>query len=60
MSAYGSLIKDLEEAMACASAERRTETLSRVTDLFIAAAGQYSDDQIALFDDVIGKLAAEI
>jgi uncharacterized protein (DUF2336 family) len=60
MTAYGSLIKDLEEAMECASAERRTETLARVTDLFIAAAGQYSDDQIALFDDVIGRLAAEI
>lgn len=60
MTAYGSLIKELEDAISCTTAQRRTETLSRVTDLFIAAAGQYSDDQIALFDDVIGKLAAEI
>jgi uncharacterized protein (DUF2336 family) len=60
MTGYGSLIREIEDAMASASSERCAETLSRVTDLFIAAAGQYSDDQIALFDDVIGRLAAEI
>ena len=60
MTGYGSLIKELEEAITCSNAERRAETLSRVTDLFITGAGQYSDDQIALFDDVIGRLAVEI
>jgi uncharacterized protein (DUF2336 family) len=60
MTVYGSLIKELEDAISCTSADRRAETLSRVTDLFISAAGQYSDDQISLFDDVIGRLAAEI
>jgi len=60
MTAYGTLIKELEEAIGCVDVDRRTETLSRVTDLFITGAGQYSDDQIALFDDVIGRLAAEI
>ncbi len=60
MTPYGSLIKELEEAISCTNADRRAETLSRVTDLFITGAGQYSDDQIALFDDVIGRLAAEI
>jgi uncharacterized protein (DUF2336 family) len=60
MTTHGTLIKDLEDAIACADADRRSETLSRVADLFITGAGQYSDDQIALFDDVIGRLAAEI
>ncbi|MGA2129495.1 MAG: hypothetical protein ABSG76_25470, partial [Xanthobacteraceae bacterium] len=60
MTAYGTLIKELEDAIGCADVDRRIETLSRVTDLFITGAGQYSDDQIALFDDVIGRLAAEI
>ncbi len=60
MAAYGSLINDLENAIASGSAERRTQTLWRITDLFITGAGQYSQEQVALFDEVISRLAAEI
>jgi uncharacterized protein (DUF2336 family) len=39
---------------------RRVETLRRVTDLFVSGAVDYSDDQIALFDDVFQCLIDRI
>src|SRR5262249_37269292 len=56
----GSLIEDLEEAIARASSERRDEALRQVPNLFISGAGRYSEDQIGLFDEVIGRLASVI
>ena len=56
----GSLIEELEGAIALASSERRDEALWQVTNLFISGAGRYSEDQIGLFDDVIGRLASVI
>jgi uncharacterized protein (DUF2336 family) len=55
-----SLIADLEEAISSGTQSRRLETLRRVTDLFLNGARVYSEDQVALFDDVIGRLAADI
>jgi uncharacterized protein (DUF2336 family) len=55
-----SLIEELEDAIASGSVEKRLKSLWRVVDLFEDGAGRYSDEQVALFDDVIGKLAAEI
>ena len=55
-----SLIADLEEAIGSGTQSRRLETLRRVTDLFMSGAPSYSEDQVALFDDVIGRLAADI
>lgn len=60
MNTYGSLISELEDAISRGSVERRLETLWHVTDLFILGSETYADDQTALFDDVIGRLAAEI
>jgi uncharacterized protein (DUF2336 family) len=60
MTAQTSIIQELDEAMTQGSAERRAETLRRVSDLFVSGAMHYTDQQIALFDDVIGRLAAEI
>jgi uncharacterized protein (DUF2336 family) len=54
------LINEVENAIATGSVERRNTALRRVTDLFLVGAEQYSDDEIALFDDVIIRLAAEI
>ena len=54
------LINDVENAIATGSVERRNTALRRVTDLFLVGSEQYSDDEIALFDDVIIRLAAEI
>jgi uncharacterized protein (DUF2336 family) len=60
MNASGSLIGELESAIASGTVERRVASLWHITDLFIAGASQYSDDQVALFDDVIARLAAQI
>jgi uncharacterized protein (DUF2336 family) len=54
------LINEVENAISTGSIERRSAALRRVTDLFIVGAEQYSDDEIALFDDVITRLAMEI
>ncbi len=55
-----SFMADVEAAIQHGSGARRAEMLRRVTDLFIGHCPQYSDDEIALFDDVISLLAAEI
>jgi hypothetical protein len=55
-----SLIDDLETALRGRSTERRTEVLRRVADLFLGRAGEFSEDQILLFDDVIGHLIVHI
>lgn len=55
-----SFMSDVEAAIQHGSGARRAEMLRRVTDLFIGHCPQYSDDEIALFDDVIGLLAGEI
>jgi uncharacterized protein (DUF2336 family) len=54
------LVNEVENAVTTGSAERRHAALRSVTDLFIMGSQQYSDDEIALFDDVIIRLAAEI
>ena len=54
-----SMMSDLENAVASHSAERRNETLRQVTDLFVGGAPQYSEEQVALFDGVIGRLAQD-
>jgi uncharacterized protein (DUF2336 family) len=55
-----SLIIELEEAVHSRSAERRVETLRRVTDLFLGEADRLNDEQISVFDDVLGKLIHRI
>lgn len=55
-----SLIAEIEEAVQRGSADRRAETLRSVTDLFLNAASRLNDDQVALFDDVIGHLIDQI
>ena len=50
------LLDELESAISSGNAGRRSDILARVTDLFISGANRYSDDQIALFDDVMGRL----
>jgi uncharacterized protein (DUF2336 family) len=54
-----SLIDELNAALASGEHERR-RILERVADLFAAGARGYSTEQIALFDDVLQKLCADI
>jgi len=51
------LAEELEVVVASGSAARRSDILSRVTDLFIHDAARYSPDQVRLFGDVMARLA---
>jgi uncharacterized protein (DUF2336 family) len=55
-----SLLVELETTFADGSVDRHVEILRRVTDLFMASASQYSDEQVGLFDGVIMRLADKI
>jgi uncharacterized protein (DUF2336 family) len=52
-----SLAEELEAVVASDSVSRRSDILSRVTDLFIYDAARYSPDQVRLFGDVMVRLA---
>jgi uncharacterized protein (DUF2336 family) len=60
MTAQQNLIEELEQAFAHKDIRQRAETLRRVTDLFAAGSGRFSGEQIALFDEVMGRLVEEI
>lgn len=60
MTAAASLIDDLERSLETGTSEQRQKALLRVTDLFVVGANRYTEEQIGLFDEVIGKLAADI
>ena len=47
---------EVEAAIAAGSFERCAETTARVTALFLASAGSFSDDQVELFRDVFERL----
>jgi len=55
-----SLIGDLEAAIASGSKDKRLDALRRVTDLFVADADRFTDQQIDVFDDVLGHLIKRI
>src|SRR3954467_412595 len=54
------LLDELQTALAHGTVARRVETLRRVTDLFLNGAVDYSDEQIALFEDVFHCLMRHI
>ena len=60
MAVPASLLPELEEVVQYGSAEKRAQTLRRITSLFLDGAAGFSDDHVALFDDVIGYLIEEI
>ncbi len=51
-----SLLEELETALSASSFDRRSQILTSVTDLFINGAPHFSEEQIALFDDVMLRL----
>ena len=51
-----SLIVELDAALSKASDSQHLTILRRVTDLFLDGSKAFSDDQVAIFDDVIGRL----
>jgi uncharacterized protein (DUF2336 family) len=60
MNAQENLIDQLEQAFAHQDIRHRAETLRRVTDLFMTGSGRYSDEQVALFDEVMSRLVEAI
>lgn len=60
MGAPASLLPELEDVVQHGSAEKRAETLRRITGLFLDGAPAFNDNHVALFDDVIGYLIEEI
>jgi uncharacterized protein (DUF2336 family) len=60
MNAPLGFMDEIGAAVAHGSRERRTAMLRHVADLFAANAEHYGDTEIALFDDVIDLLTAEI
>jgi uncharacterized protein (DUF2336 family) len=60
MGAPASLLPELEDVVQHGSAEKRAETLRRITALFLDGAPKFNNDHVALFDDVIGCLIVEI
>ena len=55
-----SLIGELEAAIQSGSKDKRVDTLRRITDLFVADADRFNDQQIGVFDDVLGHLIKRI
>jgi uncharacterized protein (DUF2336 family) len=54
------LLDELEAALSSGTNTRRIEMLMRITDLFLGGASRYSEEQIGVFDDVMGRLVGMI
>jgi uncharacterized protein (DUF2336 family) len=59
-NAASSIVDEIETAINAGSAEKRLETIKRVTDLFLASAGSFDSEQIKLFDVVLERLVKTI
>jgi uncharacterized protein (DUF2336 family) len=55
-----SIVNEVETALSTGSAEKRLETIKRVTDLFLSSAGTFNGEQIELFDKVLERLIKTI
>ena len=60
MNPRESLIDQLEGVLASNDLSRRAQVLRSVTDLFVHGSGRFTDDQIDLFDEVMGRLIENI
>jgi uncharacterized protein (DUF2336 family) len=60
LNAELSIFDEVEAAINMGSAEKRLETIKRVTDLFLSSAGSFNAEQIELFDNVLERLVKTI
>lgn len=60
MSEYQRLIDELDRTLPFSDAERRIQLLQRISDLFVAGSSHFADQHVALFDDVLLRLTADI
>src|SRR5260370_3479942 len=54
------IVDELESALRAGTTDRRIEVLHRITDLFVNNARNFTEEQIAVFDDVMSRLVREI
>jgi hypothetical protein len=54
------LLDELDAALASGTDARRVQMVTRIAELFINGLPNYSEDQIALFDHVMGRLLSAI
>ena len=59
-AANASIIDELISVVDSGGAKQRHRILQRVIDLFVAGSRSYSQEQVALFDDVLQQLSADI
>src|ERR1700704_1015220 len=55
-----SIVDDIKTIINIGSAEKRLETIKRVTDLFLSSAGSFNHEQIELFGDLLERLIKTI
>jgi uncharacterized protein (DUF2336 family) len=55
-----SIVDEVETALRTGSAEKRLETIKRVTDLFLSSAHSYKSEQVELFDNLLERLVKTI
>jgi uncharacterized protein (DUF2336 family) len=55
-----SIVDEVETAINTGSAEKRLDTIKRVTDLFLSSAGSFNSEQTELFGDVLERLVKTI
>src|SRR5450759_5095547 len=60
LNAELSIVDEVETAINIGSAEKRLETIKRVTDLFLSSVGNFNSEKIELFDDVLERLIKTI
>jgi uncharacterized protein (DUF2336 family) len=60
MPAMSTVLKEVENSIQLDTQDRTADTLRRVTDLFLHGSGHYSDQQLALFDEVFARLVEKI
>src|SRR4051812_34295757 len=60
MNSAQSLLAELEDAIQDGSSDKRVNTMRRITDLFVHDANQLNEQQIGVFDDVLGHLIRKI
>lgn len=60
MATRASLIPELDDVLSHGSLEKRSDTLRRITNLFMDGAGHYNEDHVGLFDDVLTRLLVDV
>lgn len=60
MNTRTSLISELEESIRKGNRDERVSSLRRVTDLFLSTSARLNDEQIEVFDEVLGRLMEHV